>query len=653
MIKSESFDTKFRTEIQGMRAIAVLLVVFYHSEVLIKSGFIGVDVFFVISGYVITKSLMHELASKETISIKGFYARRVRRLLPGLAVMLTSVLFLSTWMSVISSRVQTVRSGLFAAFSTSNLFLFRFRPDGYFVVTEKSNALLHTWSLSIEEQFYLIFPLLVFFVTIVSQKLKISQFKVHMYSFGAIGLFSFIFSAYICLRGLNLHSAHLIRLIGSEKLDSRFAFYMPVTRAWEFLVGSITACFSIKKQSKRSSEFFSMVGLVLIVYSAFRFGSVSTFPGIAAIVPVFGTSLLLHFTLNRNFVGRMLSRPVLVWLGDRSYGWYLWHWPVIQFAKPYFPSNEVLLLCAGFGSLIPAAISYKYVEEKFRNEIKWRGTRKMSLLIAFSMVFPIFAAQSSRSLVPELGFHRDATSGCEYGNLAKIEPGGNCNFPIANSHGNAVLIGDSHAGQLSEAFIPASHSLGLNAQIAVLGNTPFLFRPWDMEYTKQSYPYEFISKIKDIHPDVVVIAQSGYDQSAPTGVNWSDEFLPILHALELEKIPVVVVAASVNVGIQPQACTVLQIKVGLCPAEQRLITAQLDQGRAYRIAQEKLAVGSVKNAVIMDTLPVLCPEQMCNTLFNGKWMWRDEAHISITASEMLIPLMQESMQEALILRKNL
>lgn len=649
MVRSDQLDTKFRAEIQGIRAIAVLMVVFYHSEVLIKSGFVGVDVFFVISGYVITKSLMHEIARKEVVSIKGFYARRVRRLLPGLAVMLTTVLLLSSWMSVISSRVQTVRTGLFAAFSSSNLFLFRFRPDGYFVVAEKSNALLHTWSLSIEEQFYLIFPLLVFLVTFLSQKLKVSQSKVHLYFFGALGLLSFIFSAYICLEGFNLASPQLIRLFGSEKLDSRFAFYMPVTRAWEFLVGSLTACFAMNDRSKRSSEFYSVFGLILIFYSAFRFGNVSSFPGVVAILPVFGSSLLLLFASNRNFVGRMMSQPILVWLGDRSYGWYLWHWPVIQFAKPYFPNNEALLLCAGFGSLIPAAISYKYVEEKFRNEIKWRRTKEMSLLVTFSVLFPITAAQSSRSLEPELGFHKDATSGCEYGNLVKIEPGGNCNFQVANSRGSAVLIGDSHAGQLSEAFIPASHSLGLNAQIAVLGNTPFLYRPWDMEYTKESYPFEFISKIKVINPKVVVIAQSGYDQNAPSGIKWSDEFLPILQALESARIPVVVVAASVNVGVYPQTCTVLQIKIGLCAAERVLMTSELDQGRAYRVAQEKLAVGSVKNAVIMDTLPVLCPKRICNTRLNGKWMWRDEAHISITASEMLVPLMRQSMQSALSL----
>ena len=118
-------NSKHRTEIEGLRAVAVLLVVLYHSDVIFKSGFVGVDVFFVISGYVIARSLTTDIFELSNFSVASFYARRIRRLLPALAVMLTTVLFLSTWLSTISSRVQTVRTGLFATFSLSNIFLFR------------------------------------------------------------------------------------------------------------------------------------------------------------------------------------------------------------------------------------------------------------------------------------------------------------------------------------------------------------------------------------------------------------------------------------------------------------------------------------------------------------------------------------------------
>ena len=153
-------DNLYRPDIHGLRAIAILVVVCYHSGIFFKSGFVGVDVFFAISGYVISSSLIREIESNGRISISQFYARRIRRLLPALAVMLSIVLFASTWFSALSARVQTVRTGMFATFSAANLFLYRFRPDGYFVVGEKTNALLHTWSLSIEEQFYLLFPIL-------------------------------------------------------------------------------------------------------------------------------------------------------------------------------------------------------------------------------------------------------------------------------------------------------------------------------------------------------------------------------------------------------------------------------------------------------------------------------------------------------------
>lgn len=643
-------NSKYRTEIQGLRAVAVLLVVLYHSDVIFKSGFVGVDVFFVISGYVIARSLTTDIFELSNFSVASFYARRIRRLLPALAVMLATVLFLSTWFSTISSRVQTVRTGLFATFSLSNIFLFRFRPDGYFEVTEKTNALLHTWSLSIEEQFYLAFPLFVLLIIYLCKIARINQQKLFVIVFLCIAIISFCASAYISINGIHGLTGILSRAFGSSTLDSRFAFYMPFTRAWEFLAGVLVAQIRRKSESKGISETGGLLGLILIAVSALSFQKVSSFPGLVVLVPVIGTSLVLFFSSGSTGLGRTLSRKWLVWIGDRSYGWYLWHWPIIQFVKPFWPNNTIASALAGVSAIIPAAVSYRFLENRFRYQLHWSKPGRMAVLVSASLLLPVVAGISSRPLMPELGQHLDATTGCEYGDLTNIEPGGKCVFPSGINGGSAVLIGDSHAGHLTEAFIPASHELGLDAVVAVKGNSPFLFKPWDSGFTTESYPFISLQRIKELKPSVVVIAQSGYNQDAPQGTNWSDEFLPVLQVLEEANIPVVVVAASVNVGAYPQTCSIIQVNFRMCPAEQNLSRTELDNGRSYRTSEEKIAVSKVSNAIIFDTLQVLCPNEKCSTFRNGKWWWRDEAHISITASNAMIPMMTESMRQAINLK---
>ena len=647
----KSTDNSYRPEIQGIRALAVLLVVLYHSDFVFPSGFVGVDVFFVISGYVITQSLLRELEKSESINLIAFYARRVRRLLPGLAVMLTVVLFLSTWFSTISSRVQTVRTGLFATFSLSNLFLFRFRPDGYFVVSEKSNALLHTWSLSIEEQFYLIFPVIMVFLVFLGIRANMNLVKLLFSGFLFFSVASILLSSIISVFGVSVTNSSLSRIFGTTDLDSRFAFYMPITRAWEFLAGALIAFIPHRSVHRIGFRWLGSLGLVLIFVSSFVLANLNSFPGYVALLPVCGASLLIVATGSSGFVGRILSNRYAVWLGDRSYGWYLWHWPVIQFVKPFWPSNYLASLTAAVVALLPAALTYRYVESRFRNDVKWRRPRSMAFLLVVSLLIPVIAAMSSKSRMPELGPHFDATRGCEYGNLEKILNGGDCVLPVANSVGKAVLLGDSHAGHLTEAFVAASHEIGLTAVLAVNGNNPFLFKPWDFEATRNSYPYAVLDLIKTMNVDVVVIAQSGYNQNAPEGIRWSDEFIPVLKFLEKAKIPVVVVAASVNVGVYPQACSVIQVYVRSCDADVILNANELETGRGYRIGEELYAVGQVSNAIIMDTFPILCPEINCRVRREGKWWWRDEAHISITASREITPLMKTSLLSAIEIYK--
>jgi hypothetical protein len=176
----------------------------------------------------------------------------------------------------------------------------------------------------------------------------------------------------------------------------------------------------------------------------------------------------------------------------------------------------------------------------------------MALLISCSLLVPLLMGATSRDLSPELDNHLDAKMGCEYGDLANLDPQGKCAIPVAGSHGYAVLIGDSHAGMLSEGFVTASHDLGLDAVIAVNSNHPFLFRPWDMETTRNEYPFQAIESWVDVDskPSVVVIAQSGYATEKSNGFTWSERVIPILKRLEELAVPVVMLEQTVVVDVE-------------------------------------------------------------------------------------------------------
>lgn len=646
-------SNSYRPDIQGMRAIAILLVVLYHSGIIFESGFVGVDVFFVISGYVISASVIREIENNGKISVSQFFARRIRRLLPALGVMLSIVLLASTWLSALSAQVQTVRTGIFATFSAANLFLFRFRPDGYFVVGEKTNALLHTWSLSIEEQFYLLFPILMLVAIWIAKKSSVNINVGIRYACGMVGIVSLAICVGSSIGRIPEISGKFSQVLGTTSIDARFAFYLPFARAWEFLAGVILATFSFSSVRTFKKSIAAYSGLALIIGSALFLHDATSFPGFWALFPIVGALNLMSACRTKGPVNSLLSNKLMCWIGDRSYGWYLWHWPMIQFTKPFWPDNQFASACAALFALVPAAISYRWIENMFRSSPEWRTKYKMGLLISCSLLVPLLMAVTSRDLSPELNYHLDAKLGCEYGDLANLDPHGKCAISAPGSDGYAVLIGDSHAGMLSEGFVTASHKIGLDAVISVNGNHPFLYQPWDMEATRAEYPYQSIESWASgyVKPSVVVIAQSIYVMENSNGSTWSEQFIPILKRLEELSIPVVVTKAAVVANIEPRSCSAIQIYVGKCPSDIQRTTSVLDKNREGRTTEEKDSVRAVGNAVLMDTLPVLCPKVECQMQRDGKWWWRDNAHISITASHALAPLLAEKMLEAQRLMK--
>lgn len=369
----------YRADIQGLRGIAVLLVVIYHSGLPLFGGFIGVDVFFVLSGFVITEGMLRAL-NKGTFSFADFYTKRVRRLLPALAVMLSVIIATMFWLGPIVSRVFTVRTGVAAALLNANHYLIR--GPGYFDPSTEYNALLHTWSLSVEEQFYLVFPLALYLLWRVGG--EHGRERRLMLGVGVLSVASFL---------LCVWWSYTDKVFGFDGV--RLAFYTALTRSWQFGAGVLIALAAPRlARSMLARNWSGWAGLAMILAAALFFDKGTVFPGYAALLPTLGAALALISGLNSERMGlvsRALSYRPLVRIGDLSYSWYLWHWPLIVFAAANFPHIPLeASVSAAVLSLGVAWLSERWVENPIRYRAPERR-RPIVLVAALSMLMPVLA----------------------------------------------------------------------------------------------------------------------------------------------------------------------------------------------------------------------------------------------------------------------
>ena len=334
-------------EIDGLRSLAIVPVVLYHAGwSIFPGGFVGVDVFFVISGYLITRILDRELAAQD-FSLWRFYERRARRIMPALLVVFAASSLLALALLLPRDLILFCKSLLYATLSASNVF-FSLQTN-YFAPDANSYALLHTWSLAVEEQFYLLFP----FVLLLAAKSGRQRRKRIV--------------AGIC-------TVSFVLCVVVSPIYNAFAFYLPVTRAWELMVGALLALGAVPevkpgplRQALASLSLAAIAGTVLVVHEG------GGFPGWIAAVPVLGTAGLIHFSAG-TYVGKVLRQPLLVGTGLISYSLYLWHWPLLVFASDWlfrplsiWESSAVVVLSSGL-----AVATWKFVEQPFRDRSRWR-----------------------------------------------------------------------------------------------------------------------------------------------------------------------------------------------------------------------------------------------------------------------------------------
>lgn len=335
---------QYRREIDGLRGIAVLSVILFHAGFSIFSGgFVGVDVFFVISGYLITSIMIGELRSG-TFSFLSFYERRARRILPALfLVVLACFPFALNWLS--SSDLLDFSRSLSHLMVFASNFHFN-RTTGYFDLGADLKPLLHTWSLSVEEQYYLLFPVLFAFLFRFKERFLLISFFV-------LAALSLIFAEYFLAQRPST------------------AFFLMPGRLWQLLLGaSIAVLMAQGKLAVRRSEFGSSMGLLLVLFSIFCFSANTPSPGLYMFPPTFGAALVIVYATPETLVGRLLGARALVGVGLISYSAYLWHQPLFAFARYRLVtelSDELkIILC--LVTLLLSYLSWKFVETPLRSK---------------------------------------------------------------------------------------------------------------------------------------------------------------------------------------------------------------------------------------------------------------------------------------------
>ncbi|HEY5950151.1 MAG TPA: acyltransferase family protein [Kofleriaceae bacterium] len=420
---------QYRREVDGLRAVAVLAVILFHAGLkTFSGGFVGVDVFFVISGYLITTIIVAD-RERGSFSLLRFYERRARRILPALFVVM-AVCIPVAWLLLLPQDLKLFGRSVTAVSMFASNVLF-WLESGYFDVDAGLKPLLHTWSLGVEEQFYVVFPLLVILVWRLGKR--------------------WLTAVLVIIACVSLTAAH-----HGATTHAAATFFLLPTRGWELLIGAVLSLYvSARGMPSRRQEVAnaaSVVGLLAIVYSVVRFDAATPFPSLYALVPTLGAALILLFATPDTLVGRVLASKPLVGVGLISYSAYLWHQPLVVFARHVVigGTSQPVQTALSLSALPLAYVTWRFVEQPFRKSGRFGRNTIFALAIAGSMAFFAIGIVTMRAgargapVINDGGYASCAAARAEH-RLCVL---GNATAPKT-----IVLVGDSHAHHLLSTLV--------------------------------------------------------------------------------------------------------------------------------------------------------------------------------------------------------
>ncbi|NOX75170.1 MAG: acyltransferase [Gammaproteobacteria bacterium] len=636
---------KYRAEIDGLRALAVIPVILFHAGFEVFSGgFVGVDIFFVISGYLITTIILSE-KNQGTFSLANFYDRRARRIIPALFLVMF-VSFIFAWFWLLPSDMKDFSQSLVAvSFFSSNILFWQ--ETGYWGVDNELKPLLHTWSLAVEEQYYFIFPLFLMLMWRFQKRWILG-------SFIAVAIISLMMSQW-----------------GAYNFPTATFFLLP-TRGWELAIGAAIAFYFLyRKQSiqvilsnKFVDEALGLLGLILILFSIFSFDETVPFPSLFALIPTIGAGLIIIFSSPKTIVGRLLGTKILVGIGVVSYSAYLWHQPIFSLARHRSLMEPDQLLFSGLVALtfIFAYFSWKYVERPFR-------TKK---LVSSKSVFIFWLSGSVLFIgIGMAGYLTDGFNSWKFkNNLTQdaIEKKWKVNYGLNETCGKGFqLSADCRTGSDPEILVWGD-SFAMHLVQGIMASNP---NAKIIQITKSVCgPFFDIAPISKKHPESwgedclkftgevrkwlrsnntvkYVVVSSPFSQylSENSQLLFRDGSIKEANiktaTIEFEKT----LKELVSIGVKPVIFSpppANDTNLGRCLSKAEWMGLNLgkcdfnlahlsqDRKNAY-----KLMDNVAKNYDIIRLDDLICDNSLCKTHLNTVWVFRDSGHLSHEGSALL------------------
>ena len=663
-VSSESSPQRpaWRTDIEGLRGIAVLLVVLYHTGVPgFAGGYIGVDVFFVLSGYLITGILVKEAQAKGSIDLMRFYARRAKRLLPASAALLAFIVVFALLFYAPLEQADIAKTAIATAAYVSNVYFGQNATD-YLAAEAETNPLLHTWSLSVEEQFYVVWPALVLVFLFGLAGFRKKDPKAAKPSFSQTRLVWGTAIIAALSFGLTLYLMNTGR--------THWAFFSSPTRAWEFALGGLGALLPVVGNTQRGltgltfgrfskhvplvTQALGWLGLAVMLATGFMYTAATPFPGWAAVLPVLGTVFILRAGVanSESWLTKVLSVRPLRELGRLSYSWYLWHWPPLVFAAGLYGelllSHKLVIMVVSLGL---AELSYRLIENPVRHN-KALGRKHaygMALLLGvtvFSLVLSGGWWQITQNVLKSPRQIQYTNAGDDLPNLyarncqvetLDVKPTSCVDGPDDAPY-TVVLFGDSHASHWAPALQTISSEQGWKLLYFTKAGCPGIEITRYHEILGRTYTEcdewrkIVLKNFQVIKPDLIVMsANSTYGSFGEQ--EWVSGSRKTFEKLSEAANAVVFIRDTPRSKSNIPAClsrlawqdTIgIPFRVGQQNCEIELYTD--DNVIAFTAQQE--AADEFDNVNVIDITPVICPNNECSAELGEYIVFRDDDHLS-------------------------
>jgi peptidoglycan/LPS O-acetylase OafA/YrhL len=647
---SERRSEGFRADIEGLRAVAILLIVGYHAGIPgFSGGFIGVDVFFVVSGYLITRRLLTDSADNGSVAFGTFWARRIRRLVPGLGLMVAATLIASFLIVAPFDMLEITKEATASALYVSNI-LFAQNVENYFGSDPNTSPFLHTWSLGVEEQFYLLWPFVVFGILLVTRRRPHIHRRVAIAVLAVIAVGSF---------ALNL------RLTGE---GSTWAFFSLPTRAWEFAAGGILGSVAIRRSiSPLMATIGGLAGFGLLIGATELFSPYTTYPGTNALMPVSATLLLILVGTNADSYAhapfsRALSTRPMQWFGRLSYSWYLWHWPFIVLTVLALDDGSTLVRTgAAIASLGAAYGAFRFVENPFR--FNRRNIHSVRRTVIFGLVITIAVValaggirfisehRTPASFVQELAVDSQSfLPQCQ----ARFLPGDTfyCFGGDLTSSTTIALVGDSHAGMWFNALSDVGRDQGFRVVLLTESDCPFIpvevrIGPDAVVDTSQciARTSQGMRYLRTIKPKAVILAQHDFyvgsilddngnlPSSGEQVLLWKRAFRSFLEQMTAEGIRPGVILDNPTFPQSPVECVSETGSISKCELSR---SAAFAPGRQLQDV-ERQVLHEDKTVPSLNPDTTLCNATGCPIELDGHILYADTNHLYYAATKLMEP----------------